>query len=106
MTKEERRDVINDSPVFGQYDKGIDRESAYEILTKRAEKKAKAEEEQRRKEDEEKKRLRNSRARGRKRRSSRQSVGEAGVKSITRSIASQLGRALVRGILGSLKRGF
>ena len=106
VTKQERAEVINASPVYGQYDKSVDRESAYEILSKRAEKKAKAEEEQRRKEDEEKKRLRNSRARGRKRRSSRQSVGEAAVKSITRSIASQLGRALVRGILGGLKRGY
>ena len=106
LTKAERRDVINMSPVSGQYDDAVDRESAYEILTKRAEQQAKAEEEERRREDEEKERLRNSRSRGRKRRSSRQSVGEAAIKSVTRSIASSLGRALVRGILGSLKRGF
>jgi hypothetical protein len=106
LTKAERREVINNSPVYGQYDKGLDRESAFEILTKRAKEKAKAEEEQRRKEDAEKKRLKQNRSRGRKRRSSRQSVGEAAVKSITRSIATSLGRALVRGILGSLKRGF
>ena len=106
LTKAERQDVINMSPVAGQYDKTVDRESAFEILTKRAEVQAKAEEEQRRREDEEKERLRNSRRRGRSRRSSRQSVGEAAIKSVTRSIASSLGRALVRGILGSLKRGF
>ena len=106
LTDSERKDVINASPVFGQYDKSVDRESAFEILTKRAEQKAKAEEEERKREDEEKKRRQGSRARGRTRRSSRQSVGEAAIKSVTRSIASSLGRALVRGILGSLKRGF
>ena len=106
LTKAERQDVINMSPVAGQYDKTVDRESAFEILAERAEVQAKAEEEQRRREDEEKERLRNSRKRGRTRRSSRQSVGEAAIKSVTRSIASSLGRALVRGILGSLKRGF
>ncbi len=37
--------------------------------------------------------------------SNRQSVGEAAMKSVARSVATQLGRALVRGILGSFKRG-
>jgi len=106
LSPEERRDVIKNSPVYGQYDKTLDRESAYEILSKRSKEKARAEAEQRQREDEEKERLRNSRARGRPRRSSRQTVGEAAVKSITRSIATSLGRALVRGILGSLKCGF
>ncbi|MEH0071864.1 hypothetical protein V6L77_18675 [Pannonibacter sp. Pt2-lr] len=31
---------------------------------------------------------------------------EAGMKSAARSLGSSLGRALVRGVLGSLKRGF
>ena len=54
LTKAERRDVVNSSPVSGQYDKDVDRESAFEILTKRAKEKARAEEEQRKREDEEK----------------------------------------------------
>ncbi len=36
----------------------------------------------------------------------RQTVTEAVIKSAARSVASSLGRALVRGILGSLKKGF
>ena len=40
-----------------------------------------------------------------RRRSNRQSVREAAMKSLARSVSSQLGRALVRGILGSLKKG-
>ena len=35
----------------------------------------------------------------------RDSVAEAAMKSAARSVATQLGRALVRGILGSLSRG-
>jgi DNA helicase HerA-like ATPase len=106
LTKAERKKVIGVSPVAGQYDDTLDRESAFEILQERTEQQAKAEEAERKREDAEKKRKTGSRARGRKRRSSRQSVGEAAMKSVTRSIASSLGRALVRGILGSLKRGF
>ena len=105
----ERKKVINQSPVAGQYDKAVDRESAYEILSKRAEEKARAEEEQERLEQEEKERETKARKEARKsrgRRSNRQSVGEAALKSVARSVASSLGRALVRGILGSIKRGF
>jgi DNA helicase HerA-like ATPase len=106
LTDEERQDAIEISPVTGIYDERVDRESAYEILTKRSEERSKAEEAERKREDEEKLSRRGSRARGRKRSSNRQSVTEAAIKSVTRSVASSLGRALVRGILGSLKRGF
>jgi DNA helicase HerA-like ATPase len=40
----------------------------------------------------------------RSRSSNRQTVTEAAVKSLTRTVATSLGKALVRGILGSLKR--
>ncbi len=106
LTDTERRKAVQTSPVSGQYDKTVDRNSAFEILAERAQQRIKAEEAERKREEAEEKRLRGSRARGRQRRSSRQSVGEAAIKSVTRSIASSLGRALVRGILGGLKRGF
>ncbi len=109
LTSAERQKVVAVSPVAGQYDKAVDRESAFEILAKRADERAKAEEEQERLEAEEKAReteARKEARRNRPRRSNRQSVGEAAIKSVARTVASQLGRALVRGILGSLKRGF
>ena len=132
LTKKERAEIIKMSPVVGQYDKTVDRESAYELLKKAAEKAAKSEDEQQAREDKERekngrakksrsgfqmpdfdrddrptKRSR-SKSKSRRKRGSRdrQSVTEAAVKSVTRTIASTLGRALVRGILGSLKRGF
>ena len=109
LTERERGKLIKMSPVAGIYDETDDRESAFEILKKRAEKRAKAEDVERQREDDEKIRKAGSRKRERvskPRRSGRQTVAEAAMKSVTRSIASSLGRALVRGILGSIKRGF
>nr|WP_321446249.1 helicase HerA-like domain-containing protein [uncultured Cohaesibacter sp.] len=123
----ERKAVIDNSPIFGVYDTVVDRESAYEILKKQAEVKAKREAEQRAHEDqqrEEKGRVkrgrtgftlpdfgrddrptRRSRSKTSARRSNRQTVAEAAIKSVARSVATSLGKALVRGILGSLKSG-
>lgn len=133
LTKKERQEIINMSPVGAQYDKTVDRESAYEMLKKAAEEAAKREEEMRDREDEEreeygrtKRRTRSGfqlpdfdrddrptkrsrrKTKTRRRRGSRgrQSVAEAAMKSAARSIATSLGRAIVRGILGSLKKGF
>ncbi|GHD06292.1 helicase HerA-like C-terminal domain-containing protein [Tianweitania populi] len=129
VTSQERSDLIARSPVAGQYDEAIDRESAFEVLQKRAsdaaeqEEKAQAEEGGtkwtlpdfgRNKQPEEaapKRRTRtgydNSAPRPRApRASNRQTVAEAAIKSVVRSAGSSIGRALVRGILGGLKRGF
>lgn len=130
----ERRKTMTVSPVAGLYDEDVDRNSAFEILRKRAEDAAKAEEEKRRLEEEDDDDIQESRRwtlpgfgddddddyddRGRKKssrrrkttrtrsRSRRQTVAEAAMKSAARSVATSLGRALVRGILGSLKKGF
>jgi DNA helicase HerA-like ATPase len=124
ITPEERRKLVAESPVAGQYDETIDRESAFELLQKRATDAQKAEEEAQGREQEDTGRSRwtipgfgdddgytpsrNSRSRSapRPRASNRQSVAEAAIKSVVRSVGSSVGRALVRGILGSLKKGF
>lgn len=135
ITDGERQKTMKVSPVAGLYDEDVDRNSAFEILRKRAEDAAKAEDEKRRREEEDDEDLQESRRwtlpgfgdeedddyddRGRKKssrrrkkstrsrsRSGRQTVAEAAMKSAARSIATSLGRALVRGILGSLKKGF
>ncbi len=114
VTPEERRAIINQSPVSGQYDRTIDRESAYEILQRKmAEAKAEAEQP-----DAEPQssgggwRLpdfgggssTSSGTTARPRASSRQTITETAMKSVVRSVGSSLGRALIRGILGSLTR--
>jgi hypothetical protein len=134
----ERAEYIKQSPILGQYDETLDRESAFEKLAARAKEEAEREEEERRREEEDddrdssarsKWRLpgfddddddddrdydRDRRRRSTKRKSSsrkrsrygnRQTPTEAAVKSIVRSVSTSLGKALVRGILGSIKRG-
>lgn len=95
ITPSERQVVINASPLAGRYDRAVDRESAHEMLRARAEKVAKELEERESRDAE------NSPKRPRSR---RQSTGEAFVKSLVRSVGSQIGRQLMRGILGSLRR--
>lgn len=133
----ERKEVIKVSPVASEYDRDIDRESAFEILKERSEKASRREEEEREREErEEENELKESRrwtlpgfgddddeddydSRGRKRSTRRkkttrkrstgrrrQTVAEAAMKSAARSVATSLGRAIVRGILGSIKKGF
>jgi uncharacterized protein len=112
LTADERRQAMAASPVAGQYDETVDRESAFEMLHKRA-----AEGPVERNEEPAPKNgggwtlpdfnankqapePRTSAPRS----SGRQTVAEAAMKSVARSVASSLGRALVRGILGSLRR--
>ena len=103
ISPEERKAVMDKSPLKGAYDEAVDRTSAYEVLKARAGA------------------AQGSAGLSRRtfgtgassttrvslpRASTRQTMGEAIVKSaarsVTTSIASSLGRALVRGVLGSL----
>lgn len=94
-----KKKAMADDGVGVKYDTTQDRESAYEILQKRAEKAA---------EQDEKAQTAAEKAKPVKRASNRQSVGEAAVKSIVRSMSSSLGRTIarevLRGVMGSLKR--
>lgn len=95
-TVEERRAVIQASPILGKYDKPVDRESAYEILRKRAEQAVKQPASAGTPES--KGHQASSKSAGRP----RQTAGEAFVKSAARSLGTALGSKLVRGLLGSL----
>ena len=97
-----RQTAIHNSPIYGEYDKAIDRESAYEILQKRAaEQQVTAQAEAKRKADEEEQR-KAAKASTSSRRSD--SILERTVKNFASSAARQLGSALIRGILGGLSR--
>lgn len=91
LTETQRQEQIARSPFKGRYDQPVDRESAYELLHKRAAEAARAAAAQAN-EAPTKKRA------GRP----RQSAFEAFAKSTLRSVGSTLGRQLARGILGSL----
>lgn len=93
ITPEERADVRSRSPIGSRYDNPLDRESAAEILRRRADQQAaKAAEEQ-------------QAGPAARPRSNRQSAGEAAVKSFVRSMSSMLGREIMRGLLGAMKKG-
>ncbi len=110
ITPDERRRVMSTSPVAGQYDKPLDRESAYEILQKRAADMQAAAEKTKQDAQAAKEEKTSGGGwvdtvlgtGGGSRR--RESVAEAAMKSVARSVSSSLGRAIVRGILGSLTR--
>jgi len=123
ITPAERQQVLSLSPVAGQYDQVVDRESAFEVLQKKARDAADAEAAaQKRADDAQQDRGGGwtlpdfggsndpePTSRGRSpqpRPSNRQTVAEAAIKSVVRSMGSSVGRAIVRGILGGLRKGF
>jgi hypothetical protein len=98
LSPEERREVLGRSPLAGRYDTAQDRDSAYEELTRRAQQRQEQVAADARAAAEAAERTHQSRSSGNR----RQSVGEALVKSAARSIGSQLGRQIMRGMLGAL----
>ncbi|PBB70229.1 ATP-binding protein [Mesorhizobium sp. WSM4312] len=117
ITPAERQKLIAESPVTGQYDQVIDRESAFEILQKKAKDAQDAEQQAQQAGtggsrwtipgfgDDDPAPQSGGRRAPAPRPSNRQTVAEAAIKSVVRSVGSSVGRAIVRGILGSLSRG-
>ncbi len=97
ITDAERAQIRSRSPVGANYDKMLDRESAAEVLMKRAEEGSR-QAEARAEQDAKAQRA------PAKRSSNRQSSTEAAVKSFLRSMSSTLGREIMRGILGAIKK--
>jgi DNA helicase HerA-like ATPase len=100
LTDEERKEYLLRSPYRGRYDQVIDRESAYEMLKRKAEQQAQAAaasaEEDLRVKQQAKEKAASTRH------STRQTPVEAMITSAARSVGSQLGRQIMRGIMGSL----
>ncbi|MDO8352333.1 MAG: DUF853 domain-containing protein [Aestuariivirga sp.] len=104
ITPEERKSAINNSPVFGQYEETVDRDSAYEKLQEKAN--ARTEANQQEAAEKVERRATTSSAR------QPQSATDRFVKNMASSVGRQLGtsvarsigNALVRGILGGLTR--
>ncbi|MBF8670110.1 DUF853 family protein [Pseudomonas putida] len=95
LSAAERSALIADSPLAGRYDKPVDRESAYEMLTQR--KGEPVEPAPQPKADEE--------SFADKAGEFLQSAAGQAIKSAVRQAANQLGRQLVRGLMGSLLGG-
>lgn len=114
ITEGERDQILKSSLIYGVYEKLVDRESAYEILSKKED----LLEEERQRAAEEKERIQQQKAAQKaaleaeraKRAEARQRKADQGVlgdiieqvgKSATRQISSQLGRTITRSILGA-----
>lgn len=95
ITNEERRSILDNDRNLKRYGKAFDPRSAHEVLREKidAQRKEASELEQKNKK---------KKATTPKRRSNRQTAGEAFVKSMVRSAGRSLGNKLLRGILGSL----
>ena len=119
----ERQQVMDKSPVIGVYDEDLDRESAFEILAARAKKASDSDAAKQAQQnqpteggasghwtlpgfgdDDNDDKPAAQQGRTRSAGYQRETVVEAAMKSVARTVATQVGRALVRGILGSLKR--
>lgn len=88
ISDEKRKELISLSPLSPFYQERVDRESAYEILQKRNAVKSSE----------------TQKAPAKKATSGRQGAGEAFLKSLLRSVGTSLGRAIARGVMGSLKK--
>lgn len=112
LTAEERAAVMAASPVAGKYDQRVDRESAYELLQarmQRAEQEAAAEQQRQEFEKErealEKERERLEREEAKRKRSrSRKDPMDEFLDDAASTFGREIGRALSRGLLGSLRR--
>ncbi|WP_395342615.1 helicase HerA-like domain-containing protein [Ningiella sp. W23] len=87
-SESERQTQMSRSPTKTKYTNKVNRESAHEMLVARA--------------NAEQAKSKTSHSSAKQKSRSRQSVGESFMKSISRAIGSQIGRQLVRGVLGSL----
>lgn len=116
-TTDERKAVMSFSPVGATYDKEVDRESAYEVLSKRAEEAELAAEEAERQAEKDAEAEKKLKERTKKRAKPRtDSPGRAMLKSAMRSAGTNIGREfsreisktsgrIFRGILGGLFKG-
>ncbi|WP_133478661.1 helicase HerA-like domain-containing protein [Cognatilysobacter segetis] len=91
ITAEERQQVRASSPVGAKYDAPLDRESAAELLARRAEQAASV--------------AAAPPAKAAPRASNRQGLVETMAKQAARTVGSQIGRQIVRGLLGGLFGG-
>lgn len=93
VSAEQRRALIEKSPIYGKYEETLDRDSAYEMLQKRTSDAAAAQ-------DADSNSWGNILMGGGGGTGRRQGYGETFTKSLMRSVASSIGNAIVRAMLG------
>lgn len=108
VTAEQRAGLLTGSLVAGAYESAVDRESAFEILTAKANERAaqqQAAEQVKAEEKAAKDAEKAARAEARKPDSLMESVAKSAVRSATSSIGRQIGSTIIRGVLGGILGG-
>ncbi|MGD9588406.1 MAG: helicase HerA-like domain-containing protein [Pyrinomonadaceae bacterium] len=108
ITPEQRAEIVANSLVAGIYDQEIDRESAFEILSSRANERLEAEAAAKAEADaakEAEKQAKAERAAARAPDTLVESITKSVARSASSSIGRQIGNSIVRGVLGSIFGG-
>ena len=103
-TEAERAAEMQNSPIAGQYEKSVDRESAYEILLEREEDAAEEAERRAKEEEKAKRELERKKKKAKSTRSRRQTTSEAMTKQAGRTFAREITKYVLRGIFGNRSR--
>jgi hypothetical protein len=96
----DRDKIIRSSVIYGHYEKAVDRESAYERLKAKAAQSPEAPPAEMPRDE-----TPMPRTTGAPRGRQPDSLAEAMMKSVVRAAGSQMGRSLIRGVLGSILGG-
>jgi len=113
LTDTERSDTMGRSPLKGRYEDDIDRESAFEMLKKKAVEASRVEKAEIARQEQEEAKAKEEKAKAKEEKAAarssggrkRQGIGETMMKSVVRTVGSSLGRQIIRGIMGSLLGG-
>lgn len=105
VSPEQRQQLLANSLVAGQYETVVDRESAYELLKQKADAAAQAQAEQEAQAAEQKAAEQAAKEEARAAKAGGDSAMNAFAKSAARAIGSNVGRQIVRGVLGSIFGG-
>jgi hypothetical protein len=108
ITPEQRQQLLADSLVAGAYEQAVDRESAFEMLSKKAEEKTAvvaAEEQAKAEAKAQKEAEKAERAAARAPDTLTESVVKSVARSASSSIGRQIGNSIVRGVLGGIFGG-
>jgi len=108
ITAEQRAQLLSTSLVAGIYENAVDRDSAFEILHRKAEEKTAAQAQVKAQEEAAKQQAaeeKATRAAARAPDSVWESIGKSAARSASSSIGRQIGNSIVRGVLGSILGG-
>ncbi len=101
---ERRKTEISASDLYGKYDNAVDRESAYELLAKQAKQGAVEAEKQKKAEEKKPEKAAQPKAKATTAKKKSKSAIEKAATSTMNTIGRELGKSLVRGLMGMLKK--